>query len=75
MKPATLQYVLNTRFKYSMNAWIPLPDISIITTGQDASIYIDNNQQRYRFNTTHNLLEISYGKLVNGNFVSRHGET
>ena len=75
MKSTTLQYILNTRFGYAMNAWIPLPDISMITTGQDASIYIDNNQQRYRFGTTNNLLEISYGKVVEGNFISRHGET
>jgi len=75
MKKETLQYIVNTRLGYSLNTWIPIIDVAMITTGQDASIYMDNNQQRYRFNMTDELLEISYGKVIDGNYVSRHGET
>lgn len=76
MKASTVIHVINSQLGFSMDAWIPLyNEVKLIVTGQDAVMYIDQNA-RYFFNTTDELLEVVYGTVDSeDNFTSHAGET
>jgi len=70
-----ITYVINTVYEYSLNAWIPLTDIPMITLGQMTNVYTDPDTMRFKFNMTTSNLEIVYGRVVDSVFVSEAGET
>lgn len=74
MTSTTINYVLSG-MGYSMDTWASFSDISLITMLQDTNVLIHPEYMRLRFNTTEELLEISYGTQVGSNFTSHLGET
>lgn len=75
MTTAQIKYVL-TNNNYSVNTWDTFDKFSVIFLGQDANVYPNKTKMRIRFNTTNELLELSYGRLNSaGEFVSTYGET
>lgn len=60
----------------STNTWVKLGSFyKMIFLTQDGNIYPDDKTQYYRFNTTHELLEVVHGKYINRIFYTDAGES
>lgn len=58
------------------DTWVELENkLPLIFLGQDGNCYTDDKVARYKFNSSEQLLEIVYGSLQNGTFVSTANET
>lgn len=58
------------------NKWIQLEKyIPLIILSEEANLQVDDKKAVYRFNHTHELLEIVFGSYVNKIFTSDTGET
>ena len=75
MTNAQIKHILSEN-GYSANTWDTFDKFSVIFLGQDANVYPNAKTTRIRFNTTNELLELSFGRLNSaGVFVSSYGET
>ena len=60
----------------SENTWTAIENkIPLLFLSQDGNIYPDDAKARFKFNSSKQILEIAYGSVQDGTFVSNLGET
>lgn len=56
-----LKYILNEKLGVPMDQWVVLKNVPVILSHHDASIYTDEKTRLYYFDTTNELIRVSYG--------------
>jgi hypothetical protein len=74
MTISQIEYVLG-ELGYSADEWSGFDGVSSFGMSQDTNILVDFRTNRYKFNTDTEMLEISYGSLIETVYTSQHGET
>jgi len=75
MVASKISYIIG-KHGYTLNEWTDLSAISVIFFGQEASVYTNRADRRFRFNSETSCLETAFGYTDgNGIFTSHRGET
>ena len=65
-----------TELDIAENSWVAIENkIPLLFLSQDGNIYSDDKTQRFRFNSSKQLVEIVYGKIINNTFFSLDNKT
>jgi hypothetical protein len=75
MTTQQIEYVIGERYGYPLDEWTSIPEITSISFVNDSNLYCDPSNIRFKFNTSTGMLELAYGKIVDGSFVSSGGLT
>jgi hypothetical protein len=73
MTTQQIEYIISDMHGYPLDTWTAIEDITVISFINDANLYCDSSNTRFKFNMTTGLLELAYGKVVDGTFISSGG--